>query len=127
MNKSTLVVRFGALVAKSTLAAVAFVAVGCGDDGVGKLPDAGDHADAATHDTMQLSPAVLTVSPLTFDFGSETAGSSSTAQVFTVTNTGQDVSGNISTTVLGAAAANFVVSGNTCNTLAAAATCTISL
>ncbi len=95
--------------------------VGCGDNGV-TPPDAAIDIDAPPPD-----PAQLQLSPLTRDFGTLVVGNTSTAMAFTVTNTGGDDSGAISAQIMGSGATNFSIETNGCTTLAANATCTVSV
>ena len=95
--------------------------VGCGDNGV-TPPDAPVDIDAPPP-----APAVLSVSPLTRDFGSVTVDASSAAMAFTVTNTGGSDSGSISASLMGSGSSPFSIESNGCTTLAANATCTVSV
>ncbi len=126
MNKTELFARISAVALRASLVAVAAFA-GCGDDG-GKATDAPPVKIDAAIDAPILSPAVLTIAPLTNDFGSIVQGQTSAAASFTVTNTGQSASGTISASVMGSAASDFNIESNGCSsTLAAAATCMITV
>lgn len=89
----------------------------CGDNGV-TPPDAAPDAP--------LTPAALTMMPMSADFGTVTVNNTSGAQTFTVTNGGQAESGTISAIVSGTNAADFTVQ-NGCTTLAGAGTCVVSV
>ena len=75
--------------------------VGCGDNGVLPPPDAPDI------DAPPPRPAVLTMTPMTNDFGSVVINTTSGAASFTVTNTGEATSGAITPVITGAAAADY--------------------
>jgi hypothetical protein len=73
-------------------------------------------------------PAALSMNPTTFDFRGVGLGSSSTPQVFTITNTGGSPTGVPGVAVTGPDGAMFTISGTTCTAvLAPAATCTVTL
>ncbi|MFO0600581.1 MAG: choice-of-anchor D domain-containing protein [Myxococcaceae bacterium] len=75
-----------------------------------------------------IAPATLSLSPMTKDFGMVTLGSASTAQTFTVTNTGGSTSGLPGVMLSGANASEFILSNNTClASLSPSATCTFQL
>lgn len=93
--------------------------IGCGDNGV-------TPPDAPVIDTPPPTPAMLTLSPTTNDFGAVVLGDTSAAATFTVTNAGEDVSGSISPVITGANASEFTAQ-NGCTTLAGAGTCTITV
>ena len=68
------------------------------------------------------------LTPSTANFGSVTTGSSSSAQVFTLSNAGNAALPITSTNITGANASAFVMGSNTCGTsLAAGASCAISI
>jgi len=70
----------------------------------------------------------ITLSPTTLTFASTTVGSTTAAQVVTVKNTGTATATLTSETVTGTNASSFVKSSTTCGaTLAAGATCTVSV
>ncbi len=118
MSKKGLIARTSALLLlPAAFAATAFTAVGCGDDA--KTPDAGIDAPPP-------APAALSITPQTSDFGSVTTGGTSSASVFTVSNTGGSPSGTISAIVTGANATEFTVQ-NGCSVLVAAGTCSVSV
>ena len=78
-------------------------------------------------DGMGLSPASLSVSPGTQNFGDVITGNGST-QVFTLTNTGGVASGVPSPSIGGADMAMFSISSNTCTTtVAPAGSCMIGV
>ncbi|MBL9016285.1 MAG: choice-of-anchor D domain-containing protein [Myxococcales bacterium] len=89
----------------------------CGDNGV-TPPDAAPDAP--------LTPAALSMMPMSADFGTVTVNTTSGAQTFTVTNGGQAESGSISAIVSGANAGDFTVQ-NGCTTLAGGGTCVVSV
>ena len=129
LSKNGLVAQTSALLRTSLFALAGFVvagaATGCGDDNNGNI-------DASTVDARPIdapiAPAVLTITPLTSDFGSVAIGSTGTTpQSFTVTNTAAGTSGQISAQIMGSAAANYAIESNTCTTLAQNATCTIKV
>lgn len=76
-----------------------------------------------------VAPAALSISPSNANFGTIAIGSSSASQTFTVTNTGDEVSGTVVLTVGGAHASNFAITSNTCTGVAlpGGATCTASV
>lgn len=94
--------------------------VGCGDNGVVPPPDAPEI------DAPPPRPAVLTMAPMTNDFGSVVINTNSGAASFTVTNTGEATSGSITPVITGAAAADFTPT-NGCTTLAGGGTCVITV
>ena len=69
------------------------------------------------------------VSPSSKAFGNQDTGTTSTAQAFTVTNTGSDPLQVGTATLTGANASDFALSANTCNgqTVAAGGSCTVSV
>jgi len=108
--------RVGAFFTSAALAA-AFIAAGCGDNGVAP-PDAAVDAPPP--------PAVLTITPLTQPFGSQAQGTTSGAKTFTITNTGGSESGAITPVITGTNSADFAAT-NGCTTLIPAGTCIISV
>jgi len=76
-----------------------------------------------------LAPALLSITPPSRDFGSQSISSPSAPFTFVVTNTGDVATGITSPPLLGGAnASDFQVAGNTCtSTIAAGATCTMSV
>ncbi len=94
--------------------------VGCGDNGVVPPPDAPEI------DAPPPRPAVLTMAPLTNDFGSVVINTTSGAASFTITNTGEATSGSITPVITGAAAADFTPT-NGCTTLAGGGTCIVTV
>jgi len=108
--------RVGALFTSAAFAA-AFMAAGCGDNGVAP-PDAAIDAPPP--------PAVLTITPLTQPFGSQPQGTTSGAKTFTITNTGGSDSGTITPVITGTNSADFAAT-NGCTTLIANGTCIISV
>ena len=108
----------------SSLVALAAVLAGCGDSG--NSPTDAPVVDAPMIDAPP-APAVLTISPLTADFGSVASGTTSTGMTFTVTNTGLTASGTLTTVLEGANGSEFNIATNTCNSLAPAATCTVQV
>ena len=98
----------------------AVVAAGCNDSNRA-VPDA-LLADAS-RDAPSIAPAALAIAPLSVDFGSIAMGQTNTA-LFTVTNTGATTSPAVELAVSGA---DFVITSNTCQKLAPAATCAIGV
>ncbi|MCC6995135.1 MAG: choice-of-anchor D domain-containing protein [Deltaproteobacteria bacterium] len=76
-----------------------------------------------------ITPGALLISPLMQDFGAVTLGGNSGTQTFTVTNTGQQPAGAISTALGGSDAAQFTVTADGCmgQALGANATCQITV
>jgi hypothetical protein len=76
-----------------------------------------------------LTPAVLSVSPPSETFGTVSSGGTSGEFTFTVSNSGQETSGTLATSITGADTAQFVVTNNGCTgvTLAENATCLIKI
>lgn len=73
-------------------------------------------------------PAILSISPTTFDFGSVVSGSQSGQQTFTVTNGGQGSSGTVAVSLSGANQADFTIDSTTCGAaLTSNATCTVTV
>lgn len=74
-----------------------------------------------------VNPAALTITPSPHGFGTHATGTT-TAQTFTVTNTGAVPSGTIATSVAGTDPGQFTKSADNCHgqTLAAGASCTVS-
>lgn len=126
VSKNGLVARKSALMRTSMFAFAGFVAVaaGCGDDN--NVPDA-PKVDAQMIDADLRPDAMLTMSPLTADFGTVVQNATSSTMTFTVTNSGGKPSGAISATLMGSGASNFAVESNGCTTLAVAATCTVTV
>ena len=93
--------------------------------------------DASSPQTVALSgtgttpPAGVALTPSSANFGTLTVKTSSTAQVFTLSNNSQNALGNIVASVTGTNAADFTIQGNTCpsspNTLAKGTACTITM
>ena len=72
--------------------------------------------------------AAFSVTPITYDFGSLSDGLTSSAQTFTVKNTGGVTSGKPTVTLGGTNQGDFVLSSNGCGAvLAAGATCTFGI
>ncbi len=88
----------------------ALAATACDDSGSsnGDAGQGGANGDAST------SNAMLQVTPGTKDFGNVAIGSTSTPQVFTVVNSGQNASGALNSTFDGAGASDFIPGANTC-------------
>ena len=95
---------------------IATLAAACGDNGT-TPPDAAPDAPPA--------PAVLSIMPMSSDFGSVEVNTNSTATAFTVRNTGEAESGAINAVVSGAAGDFQVANG--CTTLVGGGTCVISV
>jgi len=75
-----------------------------------------------------VTPASLSVTPATFDYGQVPVGTTSGDQTFTVTNTGQATSGTIAVSLGGANAAAFTIDSTTCGAaLPGGGTCTIAV
>ena len=85
----------------------------------------GDMAHAALSGTGA-SPAAFTVTPASHDFGSLTVGTKSSAQSFTVTNTGGLASGVPSIAVTGTNASDFSVTNGCTTAVAPGKTCTFT-
>ena len=77
--------------------------------------------------TAPVDPPVALVAPTSLDFGSVTTGTTSTSQDVTVTNTGQADLTVTGATLGGTDSGQFTITGNTCTTVVAAGTCTISV
>lgn len=74
------------------------------------------------------TPAVLTMTPPTLDFGTTGVGTTSTPQIFTVTNTGGIATGPLTVTNAGVGGASQFGSTTTCQAaLAPSATCEIAV
>ncbi len=70
----------------------------------------------------------LSITPKSNGFGSVALNQKSTSVDFTVTNTGGAATGALTTALGGSAASQFEIAGNNCNaSLAAAATCTVTV
>ena len=100
--------------------AVASAMAGCGDNGVATPPDAADI------DAPPPKPAVLSMMPSQNDFGSVLVGNTSGTASFTVTNTGEATSGQITPVVTGTNAGDFLAT-NGCTTLAGGGTCVVTV
>ncbi len=76
-----------------------------------------------------ITPGALQVTPPMQDFGSVTMGGNSGTQTFTITNTGGQASGAITSGLMGTDAAQFVITADGCMTQALApnATCQITV
>jgi hypothetical protein len=75
-----------------------------------------------------ITPAALSISPSTFDFGQTAAGASSGDQTFTVTNTGGAASGTVGIALTGSNSAAFTIDTDTCGAaLPGGDTCSISV
>ena len=74
-------------------------------------------------------PSALAIDRSTQDFGPVAIGQTSAAATLTITNTGTGPTGTLATAITGAQASVFAVAENNCQgqTLAAAATCTVTL
>jgi hypothetical protein len=92
----------------------------------GGPPDVANVQDAPAE--VAAAPAVFTVTPNSYDFGSVTVGTSSAAKSFTVTNTGGTASGVPSIAASGTNAADFAITTNSCSAaLNPTATCSFSV
>ena len=123
MNTTGLFGHGGRLALRATLLgafAGAIALGGCGDD-IAATPDARPPIDAKA-----LTPAVLSISPGTNDFGSVDLNTNSASATFTITNSGEDVSGSIVPVITGANASDFTLQ-NGCTTLAGAGTCSVTV
>ena len=98
-------------------------AIGCGGD-VHAVLDGG--VVEPPKDAPAPAPANLTVAPLTADFGSVVIGQTSTATMFTITNTGASTSDQVGVSFQGTTT-DYRIASNTCQTLAPAATCTVGV
>jgi hypothetical protein len=76
-----------------------------------------------------LTPANLEISPASHDFGTQTTGTSSAAQSFTVTNSGEEPSGSLVVSIAGDNPEDFQIIDDTCTTtvLAAAESCSFGV
>ncbi|MCC6994838.1 MAG: choice-of-anchor D domain-containing protein [Deltaproteobacteria bacterium] len=85
-------------------------------------------AVAATLSGTALAQAALSISPTSFTFPSVVVGSTGATQLYTVRNSGEVASGNLTVALTGDTT-SFTKIGDTCGTspLAAGATCTVSL
>ena len=90
---------------------------------------AGGDSVMATLRGEGITPGALLISPLMQDFGAVTQGGNSGTQTFTVTNTGQQPAGAITTALGGSDAAQFTVTADGCmgQALGANATCQITV
>lgn len=100
--------------------AIVSTIVGCGDNGVTPPPDAPDI------DAPPPKPAVLSMMPAQNDFGSVLTGNTSGTASFTVTNTGEATSGQITPVITGTNAGDFLAT-NGCTTLAGGGTCVVTV
>jgi hypothetical protein len=83
--------------------------------------------DTVNVNTTSAGPAV-TLTPTSLTFASTATGSTTAAQVVTIKNSGTATLNLTSETITGSDAASFIKSATTCGaTLAAAATCTVSV
>jgi hypothetical protein len=89
----------------------------------------GESTLPATLTGKALAPADLTIAPLQYDFGSQTAGTSSADQPFTLTNNGGSPTGSLVLAPGGTNSGSFVIDDtNHCGAgLAASAACTFSI
>ncbi len=73
--------------------------------------------------------APITVAPPTFGFGTFTVGATSGPQVFTVSNPGTIATGPLTVSMMGAHAANFAITANTCMgmMIGAGLSCTVTV
>ncbi len=104
------------------IALVLSMVVACGGSNPGS-PDAAPH-DAITSFETNDPVELLTISPLTQDFGSVNVVNHGEL-TFTVTNAGQETTGTLSAQIAGADADDFTVTSTTCTALAAAASCSV--
>ncbi|HET6149696.1 MAG TPA: choice-of-anchor D domain-containing protein [Polyangia bacterium] len=76
-----------------------------------------------------ITPGALQIAPMTQDFGSVVPPAASGSQTFTITNTGQQKSGAIATTLLGTEAKSFEITADGCmgQMLATQQTCQITV
>lgn len=100
--------------------AITSAIAGCGDNGVTSAPDAPDI------DAPPPKPAVLSMMPSQNDFGSVLIATTSGTAQFTVSNTGEATSGQITPLITGTNAADFTAT-NGCTTLAGGGTCVITV
>jgi sugar lactone lactonase YvrE len=82
---------------------------------------------AALSGTGTTAAATVTISPTSFAFPSQTVGTSSSVQPFTVTNTGTSTLTFNSYGFTGTNASDFITAHSCAATLAAAATCTVNV
>jgi len=71
--------------------------------------------------------AMLAITPSPEDFGVACIGSASAAHTFTVTNNGTDISGAITSAIIGSDADSFGLVSSTCVTLAPLASCQVTV
>jgi len=92
-------------------------------------PTSGAKQNFGTFTATVLAPAQLAMSPANHNFGPVLTGSTSAAQVFTVSNVGGVGTGPISITMAGATPGDFTIAVNTCagNALAPGANCAVSV
>ena len=104
-------------------------------------PTAADTADATLSATASpggtataalqgtgVTPAALSVTPATFDYGQVPEGTSSGDQTFTVTNTGQATSGTVAVSLGGTNAGAFAIDSSTCGApLPGGGSCTVAV
>ena len=79
--------------------------------------------------TTPAPSASLAISPTSHDFGPLAIPGSTSAQTFTVTNSGPDASGTLTSSLAGTDPAFYAISSDTCNghSLGAAASCTLDV
>lgn len=97
---------------------VVLAAAGCTDNNT-HVPDAGK-------DAPPLTQAALHLTPQSMDLGSANLGATTNATTFTVSNTGESVSGMISVLTSGVDASSFDVL-TSCTRLAQAGTCVVTV
>lgn len=109
-------------------AAIALTLAGCPGGSNPPGNDAGtDDANVMRPDAF-MGSATFTMTPATQNFGDVVVGQTSTASMFTVTNTGSAASSAVTVAISGGNASDFSIGANTCTgTLAPAATCTVSV
>jgi hypothetical protein len=90
--------------------------------------DSGADAITATLSGQGMAPAALSISPVSHDFGTLQGGQTSAPETFTVTNTGDQSTKPVSSSINGPFAADFSQSASTCGAaLKGGASCTISV
>ena len=102
-------------------------AAGPADATLSATASPGGTATAALQGTG-VTPAALSISPTTFDYGQVPDGTASGDQTFTVTNTGQAPSGTVALSLSGPNAGAFAIDGTTCGAaLPGGGSCTIAV
>ena len=101
------------------------ISAGCGDDNHSAI-DALVRDAAPAIDSMPATLPTLAIAPLANDFGSVPVGTQSQSTTFTVTNTSVTGTTQVVAAIQGASN-DYQITANTCQTLAASATCTLAV